>query len=142
GSDLAADLHDDVPGRLPPLVWLHEVLNVAASTRKFCRQRPVPLSEVLTKLLTSQVRAAVANNNELEHRYASGLPIVCWLRRRPSDRHLCGDYTPATMDGALLWWSLLCAAAAVNVAAWAGRCYATCSVRGPWFETVRGGWLV
>jgi len=33
------------------------------------------------------------------------------------------------MDGALLWWSLLCAAAAVNVAAWAGRCHATCSGR-------------
>jgi hypothetical protein len=48
-----------------------EVLNVAAQPWDRCRQGPVRLPKVLTKLLPSQVAASVANNDKLEHRSAS-----------------------------------------------------------------------
>src|SRR5262245_33095341 len=65
------ELHHDVPGRIAPLIGLYEVLHIAAHSRNRRRQGAVRLLEVPAKLLSRQVRATIAHDNELEHGCAS-----------------------------------------------------------------------
>src|SRR5262249_34097853 len=82
---------------------LYEVLNIAPQARDRCRQAPVSLAEVTTKLFLSQFGATVPNNDELDHGCASArVRVNPWSRdfahwlRPPDTRcgHLEGRDSP------------------------------------------------